>query len=254
MNSVLYSFVVSGLAGLSTMLGCFCLFFHKSNQKILVGSLSFAAGVMICVSLTDLLPNAWQLFQNVYWYFPAFLFLALFFVVGVIFSMLIDKYLPESPKESGEGHRHLYRIGLISMLAIVLHNIPEGIATFMASSADQKLGLSLALAIALHNIPEGISISSPIYYATGKKGKAFLYTLISGLSEPLGALLAFLFLSPFMNDFIMAILFSFIAGIMIHIATYELLPTSFSYQQKRLSWIFFLIGFLFMFVSHLCFF
>ena len=159
MNTVFYSFFVSGLAGLSTLLGCFCLFFQKSNQKVLIGSLSFAAGVMICVSLFDLLPNAWKLFQSVYWYFPSFLLLALFWVAGFIFSMLIDKFFPEDSEGKSE-HHHLYRIGLISMLAIILHNIPEGIATFMASTADQKLGLSLAIAIALHNIPEGISIFS----------------------------------------------------------------------------------------------
>ena len=112
------------------------------------------------------------------------------------------------------------------MLAIIMHNIPEGIATFIATNTNISLGISLTIAIALHNIPEGISIAVPIYYSTKSRRKALLYTLISGLSEPLGALLAFLFLKPLMYNFVMGILMSMIAGIMTHIAFYELLPTS----------------------------
>lgn len=123
----------------------------------------------------------------------------------------------------------------------------------MASNVDRSLGLSLALAISFHNIPEGISISIPIYYATKSKKKAFWYTLISGLSEPFGALLAYLFLSPFMNDIIMGCLFAIIAGIMMHIAYYELLPTSLSYNIKKITIITFIVGVIFMLVSHFVF-
>ena len=123
----------------------------------------------------------------------------------------------------------------------------------MASNVDRSLGLSLALAISFHNIPEGISISIPIYYATKSKKKAFWYTLISGLSEPFGALLAYLFLSPFMNDIIMGCLFAIIARIMMHIAYYELLPTSLSYNIKKITIITFIVGVIFMLVSHFVF-
>ena len=199
------------------------------------------------VSITDLIPSSYGLFQQTYFPIFSILLVATFFTIGVIFSMLVDKYLPEE-KEKG-----LYRVGIFSMIAIILHNIPEGIATFMASSVDRNLGISLALAISFHNIPEGISISIPLYYATKNRRKAFCYTLISGLSEPLGAILAYLFLSPFMSDFVMALLFSMIAGIMMHIAYYELLPTSFSYQNKKLTILFFAIGCLFMLISHFIF-
>ena len=121
------------------------------------------------------------------------------------------------------SNKKLYRLGLVSMLAIIMHNIPEGIATFLSSSTNKGLGLSLALAISFHNIPEGISIAIPIYFSTKSKRKAFFYTLISGLSEPLGAILAYLFLSSIINNFIMSIILSIIAGIMIHISIYELL-------------------------------
>ena len=112
--------------------------------------------------------------------------------------MAVDKYLPETKENT-----KLYRVGIISMLAIILHNIPEGIATFMASSMDKTLGISLAIAIAMHNLPEGISIAVPIYYSTNKKSKAFIYTFISAISEPFGALIAFIFLKNFVNDILL---------------------------------------------------
>ena len=135
------------------------------------------------------------------------------------------------------------------MLAIILHNIPEGIATFLSASTNQKLGLSLALAISFHNIPEGISIAIPIYFSTKNKKKAFLYTFISGFSEPVGSLIAYLFLAKYMNNFLMSILLSFIAGLMIHIALFELLKESISYKNKKKTQLFFFIGVLFMLIS-----
>jgi ZIP family zinc transporter len=144
--------------------------------------------------------------------------------------MLINKYLPEN---NTYNDKKLYRVGIIAMLSIILHNIPEGIATFMASTSNIKLGLTLALAIALHNIPEGISISVPIYYATNSKKKAFLYTFISGISEFFGAVLTYFFLKNFINDFLMGALFASIAGIMFYIGIYELLPTSFKYKKNK---------------------
>lgn len=131
--------------------------------------------------------------------------------------------------------------------------MPEGIATFMATNSDMMLGISLAMAIALHNIPEGISISIPIYYATNSKLKALFYTFISGISEPFGALLTYLFLNNFINDRIMGFLFGVIAGIMIHIALYELLPTAKSYNNKKIVYLFFIIGIIFMTINHFIF-
>jgi len=137
--------------------------------------------------------------------------------------------------------------------AITFHNIPEGMATFMASSADIKLGISLTIAIALHNIPEGISISVPIYYATNSKIKAITYTALSGLSELFGAIITYIFLKPFINDIIMGLLFSIIAGIMIHISIYELFPTSLRLNNKKITISFLIFGILFMIINHLIF-
>lgn len=242
----IYGFILTTIAGLSTLIGTAIMFLNK-NKKIIIGSLSFAAGVMITVSLIDLIPESINYLHTTFKLFPTIVIMLIFLVIGIILSTTIDKYIPES--REGE----LYKVGIISMIAIILHNIPEGIATFLSTEANLKLGLSLTIAIALHNIPEGISISVPIYYATNSKLKAFTYTLISALSEPLGALIAYLFLSNIMNNEIMGILMALIAGIMIQISFYELLPTSLSYKNKKQTIIFFIIGILFMSINHFIF-
>ena len=250
MSSFSYAFILSTLAGLSTLIGFIPLLFNLKNEKyIILASLSFASGVMICVSLTDLIPESFNLLTSIFKSFPALLLLLIFISLGVIISMLIDKFLPKNESKN-ISNKKLYRLGLVSMLAIIMHNIPEGIATFLSSSTNMSLGLSLALAISFHNIPEGISIAIPIYFSTKSKVKAFIYTLISGLSEPLGAILAYLFLSNIINDFIMSIILALIAGIMIHISIYELLEESLSYKKRRHTIIFFSIGFIFMLISH----
>ncbi len=205
---------------------------------------------MITVSFTDLIPESLNLFSNKYVIFFSIILLLVGINIGLILSFLIDKYLPDN--KFGKDNK-LYRVGIFSMIAIILHNIPEGMATFMASNANISLGISLTIAIALHNIPEGISISVPIYYATNSKIKAILYTALSGLSELFGAIITYLFLKPFINDTIMGLLFAIIAGIMLHIAIYELLPTSLKYNNKRMTIILFLIGIVFMLTNHFLF-
>lgn len=251
MTSFSYAFILSTLAGLSTLFGFLPLLFNlKNEKKIILTSLAFASGVMICVSLTDLIPESFKLLSKIFKGFPALLFLLIFICLGIIISLSIDKFLPKSDNKS-ITNKKLYQLGLVSMLAIIMHNIPEGIATFLSSSTNKSLGLSLALAISFHNIPEGISIAIPIYFSTKSKVKAFLYTLISGLSEPLGALLAYLFLANIINDFIMSIILSLIAGIMLHISIYELLSESLSYKKRNMTFLFLSIGFIFMIISHL---
>ena len=171
-------------------------------------------------------------------------------VLGALLTRKIDKCMPEVDNNSKKG---LYRVGIISMFAIIMHNIPEGIATFMTTSTNLSLGLSLTIAIALHNIPEGISIAVPIYYSTGNRKKALFYTFVSAISEPFGALLAFLFLKPFMNNLVMGLLMAMIAGIMSYISFFELLPKSLSYKNKSLSYIFLVIGIIFMAINHFLF-
>ena len=241
MNKVSMAFLLTSLAGLSTMIGVIPIFIKlKNKDKIIASSLSFASGVMLCVSIIDLIPESMYMLKKYYTGLALIIIILLFIVLGIITSSLIDKYLPTTNYES------LYRVGIISMLAIILHNIPEGIATFISTTKDTSLGISLATSIALHNIPEGISIAIPIYYSTKNKTKALGYTFMSALSEPLGAILTYLFLLPFVNDILLGLLFSFIAGIMLQISLTELLPESLSYNYKNNTKIFFIIGILFM--------
>ncbi|WP_372808681.1 zinc transporter ZupT, partial [Pontiella sp.] len=139
------------------------------------------------------------------------------------------------------AHRHhnkkLMRMGLFTALAIAIHNFPEGLATFLAALEDPSLGIPIAIAIALHNIPEGISVSVPIFYATGNRRKAFVYSFLSGLAEPVGAIIAYLLLHLFVGEGgvippqVMGILFGGVAGIMVYISVDELLPTSRAYGK-----------------------
>lgn len=248
-NSTLYAFILSFLAGISTVIGALVIFFDKKkNNNIITVSLSFAAGVMICVSLTDLLPNCFKMILNTSYVFPRIILTLIFMVIGIIISMLIDKYLPT--EYENKDNNGLYKIGIISMVAIILHNIPEGIATFITSSSNIKLGITLTLAIALHNIPEGISIAVPIYHSTGNKFKSIIYALFSGMSEIIGSILAYLFLAPYINDHIMSALYAIIAGIMIHISVYELIPGAYKDSTLKKVLKYFLIGAIVMVISH----
>lgn len=249
-KSTLYAFILSFIAGISTIIGSLVLFLDKKkNDKIITSSLSFASGVMITISLTDLLPNSFNMILDTDNYFLKVTISLIFMVMGIIISMLIDKYLPEF--HDNKDNKRLYRIGIISMIAIILHNIPEGIATFVTSSNNLKLGITITIAIALHNIPEGISISVPIYHSTNNKFKPILYTLISGFSEVIGSVIAYLFLSPLVNDNVMAALYATIAGIMLHISIYELIPGAYKDGTLKEILKYFGFGFLVMFMSHL---
>ncbi len=247
MNNTVFAFVLTIIAGFSTMIGSLLIFIKKKNHdKIVISSLSFAAGVMITVSITDLVPESMVLLRSNLQDINIVLISFLSVILGIVISMLIDYYLPDNPSKQ-VSNSSLFRVGLISMVAIILHNIPEGIATFVATKSDINLGITLAIAIAMHNIPEGISISIPIYYATKSKKTALLYTFISAMSEPFGALLAFIFLKNFINDVLLGILFSIIAGIMLQISFCELLPSVKKYKDNKLIKItFFIIGIIFM--------
>lgn len=240
---ILSSFILTSLAGLSTILGYFIIFFKGDRKKIITFSLSFAAGVMLTISVTDLIPSSFNYLSNYNLVFRLLL-MSFFFVLGVFLSFYISLKVPS-------GEDSLKKVGIISMLAIILHNIPEGIITFMVSGVNFNLGIKLAIAISLHNIPEGISIAVPLYFATKKKFKTFIYVLISGFSEILGAVLCFLFLQNLINNFLIGCVFSLIAGIMINISVTELLPESLKYQKKKLVFLGFFIGFLVMFLSHI---
>lgn len=174
-------------------------------------------------------------------------------LLGVVIAGGLDRFVPHIEEQQGEDYKHqnLFRVGFVSTLAIGLHNFPEGIATFMAGYDNLALGLSITLAIAMHNIPEGISVAIPIYFSTGSIGKAFKYTFLSGIAEPIGALLAFLILKPYINDFSLGAIFSVISGIMLYIAIEELIPSSRQYGYIRTALISTFIGIILMPLTHI---
>lgn len=236
-SEAIRALILSFGAGLSTLLGALLIFFSKAkSERTVTASLGFAAGVMISVSFTDMLPNATaSLAQAAGDVWSVALSVALL-VAGVLLAALLDNFAPHATRsQQGKTHSDLYRVGMVSMLAIGLHNFPEGIATFMAGYEDAALGVSIAVAIALHNIPEGISVAMPVYYATGSRAKAFKFALLSGVAEPLGALLAFLVLRPFITPLLMGCLFAIVAGIMLYISIEELIPSSRQYGYTRLA-------------------
>lgn len=238
--AALRALVLSFFAGMSTLLGALIIFvMNKKSEKLVTISLGFAGGVMISVSFTDLLPNANALLTQYGGYRFGILSEVFFLLAGVVIAGLLDRFVPHEPEENGDGkvHENLFRVGFVSTMAIDLHNFPEGIATFMAGYENMALGISIAAAIAMHNIPEGISVAMPIYFATGNKMKALKYTFLSGIAEPLGALLAFFVLKPFINDLTLGIIFALISGVMLYIAIEELIPSSrqYGYSKEALS-------------------
>ena len=241
---MLYPFILTLIAGLTTMLGTIPIFIKiKDQNKIISSSCAFASGVMICISIIDLIPEGIKYLNNKYSSLIVIILSFSFLMLGVILSMILDKTIDKVSNQN-----NLFKVGILSMIAIILHNIPEGIITFIVSNKNLMLGVSICIAIAMHNIPEGISIAIPIYYSTKSKFKALGYTLISSLSELLGAFITYLILGRFINDTILGLILSFTAGIMIQISYNKLLPTGNSYN-KNLSYIFFTIGFIFMIIS-----
>ena len=244
--SEILPFLLCLIAGLSTLLGSLFIFIKGNKNKIITCALAFASGVMLSVSIFDLIPESLTMFQSTTKN-SIFINITIFIIIGLTIPLFIDKILPTKLDQNSK----LYKLGIFTMIAIIIHNIPEGIATYISSKTNIKLGISITIAIAMHNIPEGISIAMPVYYATKNKRKAIGLTFISGMSEPLGAILAFLFLKPYINNTIMGALFAIIAGIMTYISLIELLPTALQYKEKKKTIISFLIGILFMYVNHM---
>lgn len=238
MSRVQLSFIVSLIAGLSTMLGLFSSFFKKmSKDKIIIISLAFSSGVMVYISFFDLFLSSINLLNNYY----SLLFSILLGIIFAFFGfMLIGIF-------SSRFDDNLYSTGLLSFIAMVLHNIPEGIITFLLMTKDLKIGIPMVISITLHNIPEGISIFTPLYYS-GKKKMAFFYTFIAGFSEVVGSILAYLFLYRFNTISFFSFLYAFTSGIMIYVSFNSLMPESLRYKRKSLSYLFFTFGLLFIFV------
>lgn len=233
-------------AGLATGIGSAIAFLAKrTNKRLLSFSLGLSGGVMIYVSFVELFQQANLALSNEWGSRLGGVVTVVSFFAGMLLIGIIDRLVPsiENPHEAHlveeMDHRprnpHLMRMGVLTALAIGIHNFPEGIATFTSAVDNMALGVAIAVAIAIHNIPEGIAVSIPIYYATGDRGKAFRLSLLSGLAEPVGALLAYLVLMPFMSATLMGCILAGVAGIMVFISIDELLPAAREYGEAHIS-------------------
>jgi len=256
-DAVLFAFGLTLLAGLSTGIGSLIsLLTRRTTPRFLSVALGFSAGVMIYVSMVDLFPTAQHDLAGILGERVGTLVTLVSFFGGMIVAALIDRIVPaiDNPHEakriesmdaactaSPDVKKRLMRIGLMSALAIGIHNFPEGIATFTAALHEPTLGAAVAIAIAIHNIPEGIAVSVPVFLATCSRRKAFRLSFLSGLSEPVGALIGYAFLAPFLDATTMGVLFATIAGIMVFISLDELLPAAREYGSPHLA-IYGLIG------------
>jgi zinc transporter, ZIP family len=276
MSDVWVAFGLTVFAGMATGIGSIIAFTAKrTNYRFLSISTGFSAGVMLYVSFVEIFYKGVDALVAVYGESTGHWINAASFFGGMFLIAAIDNLIPsaKNPHEVHEEketaplhdptapfpdfgdvslagdapfgrhdhsrhHHKLLRMGLFTALAIAIHNFPEGLATFLAALQDPNLGLAIAVAVALHNIPEGISVSVPIFYATGNRKKAFAYSLLSGLSEPVGAGVAYIGLRFFLGgesgaipSQVMGVLFAGVAGIMVYISLDELLPTSRAYAK-----------------------
>ena len=259
MRPYLIALLLSTIAGLSTIVGGFVTFFIKKNSlKFLSFGLGLSAGVMLFVSLVDLYPHASEMVKDQLGAKMLWL-VVLCFVIGMLLAVLIDYFIPDHlqekmfSKQIGANETHcdsadckedenapieigkIKRAGLVTAFAVALHNLPEGLATFFLVSHDVMLGLGIVIAIAIHNIPEGMAISIPVYQATHSKRKAFLYSFLAGMAEPVGGIIGFVLIKTLFPDICLGLLFALVAGIMTYISIDTLLPLSKDYDTGHYS-------------------
>lgn len=256
---VLTALILTLIAGLSTGIGSFIsLLAKKTNTNFLCASLGFSAGIMLYVSFMEMLPQAKELMSDEFGEKIGYLYLILSFFGGIGFIILIDFMIPKNinPHELRDvsdeheiNKKHLHRTGLLIALTIGIHNFPEGIATFMTGLGSLDLAIPITFAIAIHNIPEGIAVSVPIYHATGSRKKAFWWSFLSGLAEPIGGILAYLFLMSIWTPGINGMILAAVSGIMVFISIDELLPTAEKYGKHHISISGLVLGMLLMAIS-----
>ena len=247
-HDLVFAFGLTVFAGLSTGIGSLIGFLSKRfNPKFLTVALGFSAGVMIYVSLIEIFAKARDSLSGSFGYRNGYILTVVAFFAGVFLIALIDKLIPsyENPHEvnlkqkiaeSTEVEKSkLMRMGAFSALAIGIHNFPEGLATFMSALSDPALGISIAVAVAIHNIPEGLAVSAPIYYATKSRRKAFVLSFLSGLAEPIGAIIGYFILRSIFNDTTFGVVFAAVAGIMVYISLDELLPAAEEYGEHHIA-------------------
>jgi len=245
MNSTfLFAMLLTTLAGLSTTLGSIIsIFYRKPSQEYMAFTMGFSAGIMVMISFVELLRLGIETIGFIYGNLAFFMGMGILFVIDVLLPHI---YILEKYNSKDSSNSRLKKASIFVALGIAIHNFPEGITTFVGTMKDIDIGIALAVAIALHNIPEGIAVSVPVYAVTGSTRKAFLWSFLSGISEPIGAFIAGIILMPFLNDTIIGWMLSMVGGFMVFIAFDELLPVSQSYRKEHISIIGVMVGMILM--------
>lgn len=227
MNNLYIPFLITFLAGISTTIGYLFIYFKPKNINNFIGFfLAFSGSIMFFISLFELIPEGFFYLLKKYNLFVAVIVLLGMLLIGNIIIKIIDKFTSKNKPNN------LEKIGILSMIGLMIHNMPEGILTFLSSSININLGIKLSVAIMLHNIPEGIAIAIPTYYGTNKKSRAFFYTLISGFAETIGAIVAYLFLYRFLSNLLISLILLFVSGIMVSISFNEIYREVEKYNKK----------------------
>lgn len=264
-TNMLFAFLLTLFAGLSTTLGALIVFNKRTtSKKFLSFALGLSAGVMIYVSFIEIIPEAYHAMSQYYGVGKkADVMTVVFFFVGIAIIAIIDRLIPStenpheihSPEEVSNSpqKQSLGRVGIMTALAIAIHNFPEGMATFMSALEDPKLGVAIAFAIAIHNVPEGIAVAIPVFQSTGSKKKAITWAFLSGLAEPVGAIVCYLVLMPFLTPMVLGAMFAIVAGIMVFISLDELLPAAEKWGEHHTSISGVILGMAIMAVSLLLF-
>ncbi len=217
--------MLSFIAGMSTILGSVFIFFNiKRINEFISMSLSFSFIIILSISIFDLIPNSIYILIMQYKVFLGCILILLSFLLGNICFTLINLKI-------GNKNDNLYRVGILSLITLLIHNIPEGLAVFMSAYSNMNIGIKICIAIMLHNIPEGIIISIPLYHSGIKKSKVLLYTFISGIVEPIGGLLGYILLKDVINDSILSIILLFVSGLMINLAIKDILKEALKYKK-----------------------
>ena len=225
---MLYPLLVSSIAGVSTAIGAVIIICSKNITDNQMGfSQGFAAGVMLAVSILDILPES---FKNYFVYmngFNAARSVAVLFAAGIVMGWAVcGVALPGTAVEQSDKTASAKRMALVTTAVMVFHNMPEGVLTFFSAAKDLTVGAKMALAVALHNIPEGMAIAAPVLYISGSKTKAFMRSFAAGMAEPFAGLVAYILLHSFITPAFLNGVMPMVAGVMCQAAVCELIPNS----------------------------
>jgi ZIP family zinc transporter len=233
--NLILSIILITVAGLSTVIGSIIIFVSKNKSHKKLGFLlGLAAGVMICICIKELLPESQELLSGIYSYPTSSIIMVSSLLGGFILSVILDELIHHhDEEEEHDEHCEMCNLGITTAFTMALHKFPEGIAIFIAIYDNYLVAIPLALAIAIHHVPEGMIVSAPIYYATGSKKKALLYSIASGLVLPVSGILGFFFLQPIFTDLVQGVLLAVTSSIMFYITFKEIMPSAIKYGDKK---------------------